>query len=114
MPAEIRHVPAERSGSTFARQLRQTIADAVNAFEVPGAQVAWLWDGAVEQVETGTTRLGGQYGVATETRFQLGSVTKAFTASLAMQLVADDLLALDGPIGDVMSSGPCRDVLGDL
>jgi CubicO group peptidase (beta-lactamase class C family) len=104
----------ERPGGAFARQLRETIAGAVDAFEAPGAQVAWLWDDVVEQVETGLTGVGGRRGVAPETRFQLGSVTKAFTASLAMQLVSDDLLALDGPIGDVMSSGPCRDVLGEL
>jgi CubicO group peptidase (beta-lactamase class C family) len=41
-------------------------------------------------------------------------VTKAFTASLALQLVGDGELSLDQPIRDVLPAGVCRDKLGDV
>jgi CubicO group peptidase (beta-lactamase class C family) len=52
--------------------------------------------------------------VTPDTRFPLASVTKVFTASIALQLVGDGTLSLDAPIRDALPPGPCREVLGDV
>jgi CubicO group peptidase (beta-lactamase class C family) len=98
----------------FAQSLRETIVDVVSTFKVPGAQVAWLLDGSIEQVAHGKTSVDGSAPVRADTRFPLGSITKAFTASLALQLVGDGSLSLDEPIRDVLPAGRCREKLHDV
>src|SRR5712692_3136726 len=44
----------------------------------------------------------------------MASVTKIFTASLALQLVTDGTLSLDEPIVDLLPEGKCREFLGCL
>jgi CubicO group peptidase (beta-lactamase class C family) len=108
--------PTRRRGgaSTFEHRLRSGIAEATAQFGVPGAQVAWLHDGSIDQIEIGVTGWGRGAAVLPDTRFPLGSVTKVFTASLALLLVDDGALHLDEPIADVLPPGECRDVLGEL
>jgi CubicO group peptidase (beta-lactamase class C family) len=100
--------------SALAMSVRGAIRDAVAGFTVPGAQVAWLCDGSIEHVEHGLLAIGRPTAVTPATRFRLGSVTKALTASLAIQLVGDGALDLDGPIGDLLPGGRCRELLGDV
>jgi CubicO group peptidase (beta-lactamase class C family) len=100
--------------SALSRRLRDAITEAVAEFGVPGAQVAWLHDGAIEQIDYGATGWGRSAPVLADTRFLLGSITKPFTATLALQLVDDGLLELDAPIADALPEGECRDVLGGL
>jgi CubicO group peptidase (beta-lactamase class C family) len=97
-----------------ATRLDDAILDAVSKFDVPGAQVAWLSDGSIQQVEAGRPRLDGRSAVEPDTRFRLGSVTKVFTATLAMQLVADGELSLELPIGHALPSGEVRTRLGEI
>jgi CubicO group peptidase (beta-lactamase class C family) len=65
---------------------------------VVGASLGVLHDGAV------TTWAGGRASTATgapvrpDTVFQIGSITKVWTATLAMQLVDEGRLALDEPV----------------
>ncbi len=56
----------------------------------------------------------GVHGSAPDTCFPLGSITKVFTASIALQLVSDGILSLDEPIEDALPPGRCREVLGDV
>jgi CubicO group peptidase (beta-lactamase class C family) len=98
----------------LSRRVREAIEDTVSGFTVPGAQVAWLCDGSIEHVEHGQLALGRPGAVRPATRFRLGSVTKALTASLAVQLAGDGALALDGPIGDLLPDGQCRELLGGV
>jgi CubicO group peptidase (beta-lactamase class C family) len=109
-------VPANRfdGSSDLSRRVRRAVTKATENFGVPGAQVAWLHDGSIEQVDVGVTGWGRSASVLPDTRFPLGSVTKAFTASLALQLVDDGALDLDEPIADVLPAGECQDVLGEL
>jgi CubicO group peptidase (beta-lactamase class C family) len=97
-----------------ARRVSDAIRETVSAFTVPGAQVAWSCEGAADQVTLGSVGAGRPAPVGAETRFPLGSVTKVFTASVALQLVADGDLSLDGPIVDALPPGPCRDALGEV
>ncbi|MEV7601135.1 serine hydrolase domain-containing protein [Kitasatospora sp. NPDC089797] len=67
---------------------------------VPGAQLTLHRDGRTSSVVTGVTRAGGTDPVTPETAFALGSVTKAFTATVVAQLAADGDIDLDDRIAE--------------
>src|SRR5258706_14099364 len=100
--------------SALSRRVREAVLEAAARFTVPGAQVAWLCDGQVDQVAVGCIGLGGPDPVKPTTRFPLGSVAKVFTASHALQLVSDELLSLDEPVAEMLPEGACREVLGEV
>ncbi|WP_370949851.1 serine hydrolase domain-containing protein [Amycolatopsis sp. cg5] len=66
--------------------------------DVPGAQLVVRRDGETISLAAGEERLGSGRAVTAESRFPLGSLTKPFTAALAMTLVADEDLDLDEPL----------------
>lgn len=94
------------TASVMALRVGDAIRDAVSTFTIPGIQVAWSCDGVTDEVMSGDA--------TPDTRFPLGSATKVFTASLALQLVSDGALALDEAIADALPAGACRDVLGEV
>jgi len=65
---------------------------------VPGAAVAVLKDGEVIDHAAGLLSTTTKVEATTDSLFQIGSVTKVWTATLVMQLVDDGLLDLDAPI----------------
>ncbi|HEX9890190.1 MAG TPA: serine hydrolase domain-containing protein [Nitriliruptorales bacterium] len=66
--------------------------------EVVGASVAVLAGGDVAVATSGTANLRTGVPVTPETVFQIGSVTKVYTATLVMQLVGEGLIDLDEPV----------------
>jgi CubicO group peptidase (beta-lactamase class C family) len=77
---------AERTQAAMAR------------WRVPGAAVGALADGERREQGFGVVSLETGYPVRADTAFQIGSITKLFTATLAMLLVEEGKLALDTPI----------------
>lgn len=75
---------------------------------VPGAQLAIHHDGMTTVGEAGELEFRTGRRVTRDAAFPIGSVTKCFTATVAMILVADGDVDLDEPIGD------CLPELGDL
>jgi len=69
---------------------------------VPGAQLAIHRDGHTLAVEVGETEYGSGDPVGPDTAFPIGSITKAFTATVAMVLVADSDLDLDAPLEEYL------------
>ena len=76
-----------------------TIAQVMSRMHVPGMALVVVRDGKVVKQ--------GAYGVASEelgapvtssTRFQIASATKVLTGTLVMQLVQDQVIALDAPV----------------
>jgi CubicO group peptidase (beta-lactamase class C family) len=65
---------------------------------VPGAAVGVLLDGAREVRGYGLASLSTCRQVGTETRFRIASVSKPFTATLAMTLVEQGKVGLDVPV----------------
>jgi CubicO group peptidase (beta-lactamase class C family) len=66
---------------------------------VPGASIAILRGRrVVASAAAGVTNVDTNVPATTDTVFQIGSITKVFTATLIMQLVDDGLLSLDTPI----------------
>jgi CubicO group peptidase (beta-lactamase class C family) len=86
------------SGSTLSGLLTPL----VRKHRVPGAQLAVYRQGETAAVEVGELEVGSWRAVARSTAFPIGSVTKAFTATLVMVLVADDELSLDAAVGDYL------------
>ncbi|MFJ8329973.1 serine hydrolase domain-containing protein [Streptomyces sp. NPDC094437] len=73
------------------------------AHAVPGAQLTVHRTGRSLSVATGVTRASTADLVSTGTAFALGSVTKAFTAALVGQLVADGELEWDDPVAEYVA-----------
>jgi CubicO group peptidase (beta-lactamase class C family) len=65
---------------------------------VPGANLAILAGGEVAEAATGVLSLRTGVEVTTDSLFQIGSITKVWTATLILQLVDDGLLDLDEPV----------------
>ncbi|HUQ59179.1 serine hydrolase domain-containing protein [Lentzea sp.] len=66
--------------------------------QVPGAQVAVLADGQITDYAAGLLSLRTRIETTSDSVFQIGSITKIWTATLAHQLVNEKVLDLDCPI----------------
>jgi CubicO group peptidase (beta-lactamase class C family) len=86
--------------------LDDMLAPLARKHRVPGAQLAVHHRGETIAVEFGELEVGAGTGarnrVAGSAAFPIGSVTKSFTATLLMILVADGDLSLDVPVGDYL------------
>lgn len=69
---------------------------------VPGAAVAVLKDGEVVDAAAGLLSTATKVEATPDSVFQIGSITKVWTATLVMQLVDDGLLDLDRPLRDYL------------
>ncbi len=65
---------------------------------IPGLAVGLLEGGQIEAQGYGMASLRTQQPVTADMLFQIGSITKSFTATLVMQLVDEGLLDLDKPV----------------
>jgi CubicO group peptidase (beta-lactamase class C family)/dienelactone hydrolase len=86
---------------------QQRLAELAERHRVPGATlgILRLSDGADDElVEAAYGVLNRETGVETTTDsvFQIGSITKVWTATVAMQLVDEGKLDLDAPVVDVL------------
>ncbi|MFI8931637.1 serine hydrolase domain-containing protein [Streptomyces sp. NPDC053474] len=81
---------------------QEKLAEAVTAraveFGVPGLSVGILMDGQEVFASHGVTSLGAPTPVDEKTLFHLASVSKTFTATALMRLVAEGKVDLDAPV----------------
>lgn len=70
--------------------------------QVPAASVGILVDGEVFTTAAGILNKNTGVEADTDSVFQIGSITKTWTATLVMQLVDDGLLDLDAPVRDTV------------
>lgn len=80
--------------------LSQRLPELARKHGVPGGQFALRHEGATRTVVFGEEEAGTGRPVREDSRFPTGSVTKAFTAALAMVLVDEGDLDLDRPLAD--------------
>jgi CubicO group peptidase (beta-lactamase class C family) len=71
------------------------LPELVTEHGVPGAQVAALVDGDVVEAAAGVLNVATGVPVTTDAVFQIGSITKVWTATLVQQLANEGLLDLD-------------------
>lgn len=89
-------------------RLSDTLSALARKYQVPGAQLAIHHGGETVAIEVGELEYGTGHRVTRNTAFPVGSITKTFTATVAMILVADGDLELDAPLGEYLPE------LGDL
>jgi CubicO group peptidase (beta-lactamase class C family) len=82
------------SESELQRRLDAFIA----ATPCPGASLGIVADGQTITVASGLLNTGTGYPATPDSLFQIGSVTKVWTATLVMQLVDEGLVELDAPV----------------
>ena len=69
---------------------------------VPGASLAVLADGEVTALATGVLHKGTGVEVTTDSLFQVGSITKAYTATVVLRLVDQGLATVDTPVAEIL------------
>jgi CubicO group peptidase (beta-lactamase class C family) len=69
---------------------------------VPGASLAFFHEGTMHEFATGVLNRDTQAPVRTDSLFQIGSVTKVWTATQIMLLVEAGRLTLDTPVVEVL------------
>lgn len=72
--------------------------DQIEEQQVPGLAVGVFFEGQFQIAGFGVTRVENPLAVKENTLFQIGSITKTFTATLAMRLVEQGKLDLGTPI----------------
>jgi CubicO group peptidase (beta-lactamase class C family) len=80
-----------------AESLAGYVREARERWSIPGMAVGLLQAGETVIATAGVCELGVDEPVSPETSFRIASITKPFTATLALTLVQDGLLALDEP-----------------
>jgi len=92
----------------------ETLAAAVQGeasrWNVPGIAVRLLHHSHTETTSAGLTSLTVKRPVTNDTIFQIGSISKVFTATLAMRLVDERLLDLDEPVITYVPDLPLADI----
>jgi CubicO group peptidase (beta-lactamase class C family) len=83
---------------TLFDDVQAAIRDAMEETGTPGVAVGMLHEGEEHVAGFGVTSVENPLDVTPETLFQVGSITKTFTGTTAMRLVADGLLDLDAPL----------------
>ncbi|KNY06481.1 hypothetical protein AKH00_08410 [Microbacterium sp. GCS4] len=78
--------------------MRSTLGSRAEARGVPGASVAVLVDGEIVVHAAGLLSTRTRIEATTDAVFQIGSITKGWTATLVMQLVDEGLVDLDAPL----------------
>src|SRR3954468_12922247 len=83
-------------------ELQHRLDELLEKHGVVGASVAVLAGDEIITAAAGTANLRSGLHVTGETVFQIGSITKAYTATLVMQLVDEGLIDLDTPVIDYL------------
>ncbi|GAA3659033.1 serine hydrolase domain-containing protein [Microbacterium marinilacus] len=101
-------VPASDGARFDAEHWRQRLAELAAKHGVPGAQLGIFRlgaDGAPDEqlvVSHGHLHVPAQIPVSDDAVFQIGSISKVWTATVAMQLVDEGLISLDTPIVEAL------------
>jgi CubicO group peptidase (beta-lactamase class C family) len=82
--------------------LEQLVSEQMQEWSVPGVAVGILRDGQFEAWGFGVTNIETDQPVTGDTLFQIGSITKVFTATVIMQLVDEGRIDLDAPVRSVL------------
>lgn len=82
----------------FAGELEPLVHQQIARWKVPGVAVGILHQGEHEYLGYGITNIVTGESVVPDTLFQIGSVSKVFTATLVLSLVDEGLLDLDVPV----------------
>src|SRR4051812_21796697 len=80
------------------QRLGVAIERAMDKYAVPGVALGIIQDGAIETMGFGVTSVENPLPVDADTLFQIGSISKTFTATAIVRLVEAGMLDLDAPL----------------
>ena len=83
---------------TLLAELEDRLTEVARRHAIPGAAIAVRRGDDFAEAATGVLNLDTGVETTTDSLFQIGSVTKVFTALLVMQLVDEGLVELDEPV----------------
>ena len=92
-----------------AHDLQRRLDEAREKANVVGASLAVLHDGKVSAVASGVLNRSTGVSATPDSLFQIGSITKAYTATVVMQLVEQGLVDLDAPVVSVLPGFAVKD-----
>ncbi|MHB8341795.1 MAG: serine hydrolase domain-containing protein [Mycobacteriales bacterium] len=78
------------------------LTELAQKYDAPGASVAVLAGGEVTEAATGVLNLDTGVAATPDSLFQIGSITKVWTATAIMRLVEQGKLTLDTPVASVL------------
>jgi len=100
-------LPGCAGGDELFAQLREFMEQEAADNDVPGLAVAVICDGHLAYAAaTGLVHHGGDEPMETDTRFQLASTTKMFTAAAVLSMVDAGELDLDAGVDAVVTEAP--------
>ena len=91
------------------RQLGEQVVSVMDRLGIPGVAVGVLRDGEEHCAGFGITNVEAPVPVDPHTLFQIGSITKTMTGTIAMRLVEAGKLALDVPVRTYLPELALRD-----
>lgn len=96
------------------KQIAKFLGLLLDRHGVPGASVAVFEGDDYVEFAAGTAELRGKQAVTPDTLFQIGSVTKVFTATLVLQLVDRGLVDLDEPVGTYLPEAAANPAFAEV
>lgn len=90
--------PPQRGKPIGSAELSERLTELVTRHEVPGASIALLAGGEVTCAAAGVLNLDTNVAATEDSLFQIGSITKLYTATLVMQLVDEGMVNVDAPV----------------
>ncbi|GAA1506785.1 hypothetical protein GCM10009677_44120 [Sphaerisporangium rubeum] len=78
------------------------LGELIAEYGVPGATLAYLHRGEVHEYAAGVLNVATGVEATPDSLFQIGSVTKVWTATQIMRLVEEGRLTLDMPVADIL------------
>ncbi|HKQ38285.1 MAG TPA: serine hydrolase domain-containing protein [Verrucomicrobiae bacterium] len=95
------------ASSVFADRVDQTIKAEMLKDRIPGVALAVMKDGKAVKVQGyGVANVEWNVPVTKDTIFEIGSITKQFTATLILRLVEDNKLKLDDKVRQHLANAP--------
>lgn len=84
--------------SELVPELQELLDEECRAAHIPGASLAVAVGDEMIELATGVLNLETGVETTADSLFQIGSITKVYTATLVMQLVDEGLVDLDAPV----------------
>ncbi|WP_245899584.1 beta-lactamase family protein [Nonomuraea indica] len=78
------------------------LAELATEYEVPGTSLAFLYEGEIHEFAAGVLNVATGVPATTDSLFQIGSITKVWTATQIMLLAERGELTLDTPVSRVL------------
>jgi CubicO group peptidase (beta-lactamase class C family) len=82
--------------------LDENLTRLIGKYDVPAASIAVFADGETSAAAAGVLNLNTGVEATTDSVFQIGSITKLWTTTLIMQLVAEGKVDLDRPVREYL------------